>query len=548
MSAHRNDISATARMQLAGQLVGYPEENRSEVARQMGLSRPSLYAIEKKGRQALKQSFDPAAAPASPGQQGYWLWVDANAVKRLVVTLRAVLGASLSAIVLVLVEAFGLRMSEGSVREIVAQGYQRGFDYQQGVRLEPVVRVAFDEMYRWRRCILTGVDCDSLFILLGEKQSGCSKDTWSAVMERLREQQGLEPEQVAIDGLSALAGAAGDTWPGARLVHDIAHANIVMRKVRGQFEQRAYRAIEAAEVMKKRHERGPTRKTSQEQLEHKLAEARAAEESAIEQAELAAGLVAEAHAALAVIDPLTGCLNEPLWSAARLIAVSEQFQSLDTTQARWAASYLCGPAQKMIEERAEFGDVLRQLVEAEHVSFACAEVAAWLWQLEKQHATASWSGTRKALEGQMQLLWQDLREALGPEKAARLIGKVFRAFGEVLAASSPIEWANEQLSSVLPAQKRVSSGMLHLRAAYLNLHHFVEGRRKGSSPHELLTGEKVGDWLEKLGYSPRSSPVRNFKSLGWHRLVQPFDATWRRNWLDGGLHEALADALDGPAS
>jgi hypothetical protein len=544
MPAHRHDITPAVRIQLASRLISSPEENRSELARRHELSRPSLYAIEGKGRAALEQCFDPAGRPLSPGPVGFWLWVDANAIKRAVVTLRAVLGAPLSAIVVVLQELFGLRLSEASVRAVVQEGYQRAFEYQKGVRLDGAERVAFDEMYRWSRCILTGVDCESLFIFLGEKQPGCGKEEWTAVMGRLREQHGLEPQQVAIDGLSALANGMEATWPEARLVHDIAHAGMMLKKVRAQFEQRAYQAIEAAETMKKRHERGPTRRTSLKQLDTLLSQSRAAEQEAIERAALVARLVEEAYAALAVIDPHTGCLNDPLFARSSLLRLGEQFKALGTTQATWTGSYLLGPAQKMVEERAEFGRVLHELAQQQRVPLCCAETAAWLWQVHKQYEATTWSGTREQLEQQMQLLWGDLRAALGPHKAAALLGALFVAFRQVLAASSPIEWANERLSAVLPAQKRASSGMLHLRAAFLNLHRFVDGRRRGHSPHELLTGEQVGDWLVKLGYAPRSGAVRSLKKLGWPRLVEPFEPTWRQNWLGCGLQEALCDASE----
>jgi len=214
MSAHRHDITATVRMQLASTLISSPKTSRLRLAQRHKLSRPSLYAIEKKGLRALEQCFDPSPLPASPSSEGFYLWVDKNVIKRAVVTLRAVLGAPFSAIVTVLAEMFLVRLSEWSVREIVEEGYQRGFDYQQSVPLHGVKRVAFDEMYRWGSCIFSGVDCDSLFILLGEKQPGCKEKNWAKVMDRLKTKQGLNPEQAAIDGLSALGNAVKEKMLG----------------------------------------------------------------------------------------------------------------------------------------------------------------------------------------------------------------------------------------------------------------------------------------------------------------------------------------------
>ncbi|MBI2570881.1 MAG: hypothetical protein HYV63_28085 [Candidatus Schekmanbacteria bacterium] len=85
----------------------------------------------------------------------------------------------------------------------------------------------------------------------------------------------------------------------------------------------------------------------------------------------------------------------------------------------------------------------------------------------------------------------------------------------------------------LPAgrQAGMSSGFLNLRTAFLSLHPFADGKCKGHSPHELLTGERVASWLEKLGYDRGPlGQVRSFKSLGWKRLVSPFEANWRQHW------------------
>jgi len=325
-------------------------------------------------------------------------------------------------------------------------------------------------------------------------------------------------------------------------VHDIAHANIMLRKVRGQFDQRAYRAIEAAEKIKQRHERGKTRKTTQEELKTKLSEAEASEQAAIEKATHVAELVEQAHAALAVINPDTGCLNQAPWSQGKLLVIGEELKALGTWQATETASYLAGPAQKMLLERAEFGRVMHSIALRKQVSFALVEVAAWLWQLHKQHEAATWAGTREKLQKQMQKLWLDLGNVLGLGSAQSLLEEVFLRFREILAASSPVEWGNHQLSCVLPAQKRAGSGMLHLRAAYLNLHLFADGRRKGASPHQMLTGEQVDDWLVKLGYAPRQTKIHSFKKLGWRRLVEPFERTWRRNWLADTFNEAITAA------
>lgn len=544
MAAERHDISTSQRIHLAAQFIVAGGQDRSELAREAGLSRPSLYAIGARGQEALSRRFAPRSEPAPPGEEGYWLWVDANAVKRLIVALRGACGAPIAVIALLLLEAFGLRLGDEMVRAVLMEGYQRAFEYQQGVRLGEVTRAAFDEMYRWGHCILTGVDCDSLFIFLAEKQPGCGEKHWAARMKKLRDEQGLNLKQIALDGLSAIKSAARKVWGSARIVLDIAHVRIYLEQVRGQFEQKAYAEMERAEKMQARHSRGPTRRTSQAQLDTLLAQSRAKEREAIELASEVAALVEEAHGALNIIDPRTGHINVASEAQVRLQGLGARLKALGTTHATWAGSYLQGKAQQVVLDRTEFSRVMLRLAQRHGVPFEAVEKAAWIWEVCKQCRAARWSGTREALERQLLWLYSDLDQELGAT-APRLLRELFIEFYQVLSASSPVEWANGRIAAILGPQKRLSSGLLVLRTAFLNLRRFEDGRRKGFSPHELLTQELVPDWLTKLGYSPKAAMPRSLKSLGWRRLVRPFEQSWRQTWLgdpDSPLDEAIDEA------
>jgi hypothetical protein len=73
-------------------------------------------------------------------------------------------------------------------------------------------------------------------------------------------------------------------------------------------------------------------------------------------------------------------------------------------------------------------------------------------------------------------------------------------------ASSAIEGFNAALRPFLYVQKGATSGFLELFQAHHNLKKRRWGRHKGTSAHEVLTGEKVNDWLSMLGYPP-STPI-----------------------------------------
>ena len=72
-------------------------------------------------------------------------------------------------------------------------------------------------------------------------------------------------------------------------------------------------------------------------------------------------------------------------------------------------------------------------------------------------------------------------------------------------ASSAIEGFNAALRPFLYVHKGVTDGFLELFRAYHNLKTRRWGRHKGTSAHECLTGERVEDWLSKLGYPPEDA-------------------------------------------
>ena len=69
-------------------------------------------------------------------------------------------------------------------------------------------------------------------------------------------------------------------------------------------------------------------------------------------------------------------------------------------------------------------------------------------------------------------------------------------------ASSAIEGFNAALRPYLYVHKGVSQGFLDLFRAYFNLRTRRWGRHKRTSAHECLSGQRVGDWLTRLGYPP----------------------------------------------
>lgn len=527
MTARPDYLTTTLKFSLASQLLADPDLNKSALAHQFGLSRPTLYALQHSAQHALTSVFSPHSPPPPLHQEGYWLWVDSNLLKRSIALLRATCGATFSAIAAVLLEMFGLRLSHGEICEVVQESYQKAFEYQEKVSLHTVKRAAFDEMYRWRRCELVGVDCDSHFIFLSEKQPGCSAPQWERVMERLKA-RGLNPEQVAQDGCSSIKKAQQKVWSKARVAHDINHPRRAIDEVRKQFEQKAYKAIEA---MDKVRLRVPNRLTTQEHLDGLLAETSQRELLAVHNSEVVSAWVRQAQEAFNVVHSETGIIQEVTESQKEMKIVAAKLRSLGTTASKVAASVLENLGQEIVLERVEYKRTMAALSTQLEVSFEVIEKATQLWQLSKQRAGAPWRGTKELIWKKILKVQSEMERRLGSvEKAVFVSAVVSASFGKILAASSAAEGAIERLSAVMYPQKRPSSGFLQLRAAYLNLLEVEEGLRAGHSSHELMTGEEIPNWLEKLGYKPSENQERSYKKLGWRRLVEPFEKTWKKNY------------------
>lgn len=543
MTARPDHLTTALKISLASELLADPNLNKSALARDVGLSRQTLYSLALKGQHALSASFSALAPPAPLHQQGFFIWVDPNLIKRAIVTLRAACGATFSVIALALYEAFGLRLSHGEIWAVLAEAHQRAFDYLQTVSLQMIDRAAFDEMYRWDRCELVGVDCVSLFIFLSEKQPGCSAFQWVRVMERLQKVQGLNPSQIAVDGLSALKSAASSVWWQARIIHDINHLRRALDKVRAQFEGMGYQAIDAAARMRKRVALGPTRRTKPAKLALLLDAALAKENEAVTKAEVVSALIRQAQATLNVVHPETGKVQEVSDCQKQMEGLAAQIRSLGTCYAKAAADYLEGLGQKIVKERELHQTVMRELAKELKIEFSTIEAVVHLMEIGKQRAGAPWRGTKELLWKKMLVVQSALEKDLGTTGAIELTRVVSVHFEKILGASSAAEGAIQRLSAVMYPQKRPSSGFLYLRAAYLNLNEIEEGVRKGHSPHELMTGEVIEDWLEKLGYGPSQNETRSYKKQGWKRLVEPFEATWKKNY---GGENAKVEAVVGP--
>ena len=86
------------------------------------------------------------------------------------------------------------------------------------------------------------------------------------------------------------------------------------------------------------------------------------------------------------------------------------------------------------------------------------------------------------------------------DEQQELITSVFAQFNQLVRTSSLIEMVNSALRPLLNASRgNLTQEQLNLFMFYYNYHRFHDGRRKGKSPMEILTGKTINTpWYELL--------------------------------------------------
>ena len=131
-----------------------------------------------------------------------------------------------------------------------------------------------------------------------------------------------------------------------------------------------------------------------------------------------------------------------------------------------------------------------------------AAVRAYQASLEVHQGGPCWD--RKARRDELKAATRHLLDATAhdPQRLQSVLALVLPILVARHRASSNTENLNSVLRPYLAVQKHAQQGFLNLFRFYWNTRNREWGRHKGTSAHEVLTGEVVPDWLTFLGYPP----------------------------------------------
>jgi len=495
----RTDLTTAQKVSLTAE--GVAGQGRYGVvtglARDYGVSRPTVYSATHAGSEKLTEHFEEDRPNST-----VVVAVGPEHLERVVVALRVMSATSIRQIEDILPILYpGVRISFGKVQSILAEAESRAHDFNASVDLSGISACALDEMFSQGNPVLGGIDLDLGYVFaLAVRETRSGRD-WAEVLGALAEEQGLSVQVVVKDAGAGMAAGVGEVFPDAEQRDDCFHAHYEMGGRLAALERSAYAAIrreekaEQAIAKMKRFGRGNRRATFRE-----LRAARKACEKAISKYDRLHVSVKLAREALEFVDLETGQLREPQQMQKQLEEAAAQMTGHKNRGGRNMGTYLRNRAPGLSLFMHSLSQHLRELFPRfgeEAVLLACVvrrliddlkrRRRPWAERNDKQHLLAAYA---------------QLRNCLNTDDAQALLDSVDECLRRRHRASSAIEGLNCVLRPHLYVHRGVTQGFLELFRAYYNLRIRRWGRFKGTSAHGLLTGSNSGDWLSWLGYPP----------------------------------------------
>ena len=470
------------------------------LAQAHGLSRTSVYAYRDRAEEALDAVFSPPPEDAPL----FTLDIHRADLVRSLIGLRVCAPTSTRDIEDLLPILYGHTWSHGTVHALLADAEQRAADFNRSVDLAGITHGALDEMFSQGKPVFGGVDLDSGYLFVLQQHPDRTGATWSGALSRLRDEQKLMLKVVVKDAGAAMAQAVGAVWEEAEQRDDLFHLVYLMGKTAWWMEQRAYAALATLFRWEdKRKQVWGTTEAERRGIGQKWGQARQHADHAMTRTDRFEDLRQAARVLLEPIERVTGRLRSATEIREGLECIAAEMRALGGQKVRKVATYMTNRAKglslyltAMAKKLAAANTALLQP--------GVAEAVVWAWQAS---AAVDAGGPRWDHRRRREELLRATRHllTLTGREPQRLLAALQRVMPIVIArhrASSAIENLNSVLRPYLVVQKGAHAGFLELFQFWWNTRTRRWGRHTGTSAYEVLTGEKVEDWLSLLGYPP----------------------------------------------
>ena len=494
----RTDLTTSQKIQCAAAALTGQHEHGSKTALSQAyeISRPTVYAAGATAESVLRTHFE---APLLEGP-GVTVRVDDAQLRRAVVALRVLAPNAIRPIEDLLAVLYpGVKVSYGTIQAMLVEAEARAARFNAQGSLEGVEAGALDEMFSQGEAVLAGVDLDSGYLFGLSLSPTRDAGAWAGLL-RQGQAQGLGLSVVVKDAARGIAAGVAEVFPDAEQRDDCFHVLYEMNKVRGRLERRAYAAIEREGEARGRLGKIRARdKACRRQAKCALRKARRRCTEAIERFDAFEAAMDTLRGALECVDVASGELHRPEQVEALIAQAAGRIDSLATEECTKLAKYLRNRAPGLVLAQKSVLPRLEAL--GGQWSMPAVRWGCLCWYLVRALKSHPPHARRRALSRHLLAAYGALQDQLGGASAS-LLEAVEAVLHQRHRASSAIEGFNAALRPYLYVHKGATQGFLDLFRAWFNLRTRRWGRHKGTSAHQSLTGQRVGDWLTRLGYPP----------------------------------------------
>ncbi len=496
MGTRRDDIPVSQRAQIALEVLSpyRPRGVVSRWARELAVSRQTIYAMAAAGRQVLTEHWRVGrhgrAAPETT------LRVDRDRLVRASVVLTEV-GVSEREVAFCLSEVLDCRVSLGWVNAAVAKVEEAAA--RLNADWHPTVQetLSGDELYSNGSPNLLVIGNDSLYIYSLTRQPDCEGETWGCVLLEV----GAGPQFSSDAGKGLAAGANLAQVPAHQVDWD--H---LLRPLWGQatrLEHRAYAALQAVEDRAAQFEQAHT----PQRLAHHLAaweKVRVEAEAKVRESDAFSHLARQVDAEFGLIDLATGQVRDPRGAAERLRQVGDQLSRWTGVIYQKLSSYLVHLAEDLFHYHPVLSHALAPLIE--RWGAPAIQALSRLWQIEADQKRQPLSMLdRQARQRHWEANLDLAATALGLDQLGAAWAALTHVLGRSWRGSMLAECVNSLLRPRLNGRKHTDQGCLELFRFLHNVRPIQRGKRAPHSPAQLVGLEVPDDPLTLLGLAPKVS-------------------------------------------
>lgn len=476
-------LGSEQRQQLAVRAMA-GRETITRLAAENQVSRKFVHRQINKAEQALDAAFDPQS---KDDQVLFYLPVTRAWLRQLVLGLLLICHSPLRGVVELLRDLFNLRMSLGTVHNIMSGAVAQAREYNRRQDLSRVRHGLHDEIFQSNWAVLVGVDAASTYCYLLSPEEHRDGETWAIHLWDLQK-QGFDPDTITADGGSGLRAGQALALPGKPCRADVFHALYEVYDLVGYLENRAYEACQAAHKLQRKQDQAQKRHgRCDPKVTGRLRAVRATENPAIalydDIAVLARWLE---HDILSVAGPTHA---ERCQLLDFIIAELRARQPLCPHRIKPVADMLQNQRDNLLDFAAQLDRDLQAIAEEFEVDVTVVRELFNVQTLDERRPQR-WQKEavlRQQLRGRFYHLSETLKQLAG----------------EVVRASSLVENLNSRLRAYFFLRRHLGPDYLELLRFFLNHRRFLRSEvpeRVGKSPAELLTGTPHPHWLEMLGY------------------------------------------------